>query len=87
MSKNSLFNEEKKSVKRTARCHITLEKSSKNYISLFQEAKPSHHPCHPPHLFASYDCGFSTSWTAMCGFQARFLLAEFTREMRGGRAG
>jgi hypothetical protein len=57
-----------------------LEKSSKNYISLFQEAKPSRHPRHPPHLFESCDGGFST-W---CGLQARFLLAEFTREMRGG---
>ncbi len=27
-----LFKEEKESARRTARCHITLEKSSKNYI-------------------------------------------------------
>ncbi len=32
-------------------------------------------------------CGFSTWWTEMYRLQARFLLAEFTREMRGGRAG
>ena len=59
----------------------------KKLYSLFQEAKPSRHPRHPPHLFASCDGGFSTWWTAMCRFQAPFSLAEFTREMRGGRAG
>ena len=78
--------QQKIAVKRSA-VHITLEKSSKNYISLFQEAKPSRHPRHPPHLFASCVGGFSTWWTAMCRLQARFSLAEFTREMRGGRAG
>ncbi len=41
----------------------------------------------PPHLFASCDGGFSSWWTAMCRLQARFLLTEFTREIRGGRAG
>jgi hypothetical protein len=43
-----MFNEEKKSVRRTARCHLTLEKSSKNYISLFQESPPEGYPRHPP---------------------------------------
>ncbi len=48
VSKDPLFNEEKEPVRRTARCHIILEKSSKNYIPLFQEAKPSRHPRQRP---------------------------------------
>ncbi len=44
-------------------------------------------PTPSPHLFASCHGAFSTWWTAMCGLQARFLLAEFTRGRRGGRAG
>jgi hypothetical protein len=41
--KNPQFQEEKISVRRKARSHVTLEKSSKNYISLC-EGKPSPHP-------------------------------------------
>jgi hypothetical protein len=43
-----MFNEQKESVRRTARCHITLEKSSKNYILCFK--KPSQAATHaiPP---------------------------------------
>ncbi len=63
-----------------------FEEIFKKLYSLFQEAKPGPHSRHPPHLFASCDGGFSTWWTAMCRLQARFLLAKFTREMRGGRA-
>ncbi len=87
ISKDPLFNEEKISVRRTARCHITLEKSSKNYISLFQESPPEGYSRHPPHLSASCHRTFSTWWMAKCGSRVRLLLAEFTRGRGRGRAG
>jgi hypothetical protein len=48
VSKDPLFNEERESLRRMARCHITLEKSSKNYILCFK--KPSQAATHaiPP---------------------------------------
>ncbi len=39
VSKDALFKEEKESARRTASCHVTLEKSSKNYIHC--ESEPS----------------------------------------------
>jgi hypothetical protein len=48
VTKDPLFNEEKESVRRTARCHITLEKSSKTILLCFK--KPSQAATHakPP---------------------------------------
>jgi hypothetical protein len=50
-SKNPQFQEEKISERRKARSQVTLEKSSKNYISLFggKPAVPEgyQYPCHP----------------------------------------
>jgi hypothetical protein len=69
------------------RCHITSEKSSKNFISLFQESPPEGYPCHPPHLSASRYRTFSTCWTASavrgCDFYSRNSLAGGG----GGRVG
>jgi hypothetical protein len=62
-----------------ARCHVTSEKSSKNYISLFQESPPEGYPRHPPHLSASRYRTFSMCWTASavreCDFYSRESLA------------
>ncbi len=83
VSKDALFKKEKESARRTARCHITLEKSSKNYVRC--ESEPSQAPIHsvpPPHLFASCDGGFSTWWGKMC--ESPWQLATATRQLEGG---
>jgi hypothetical protein len=48
VSKDALFKKEKESARRTARCHVSLEKSSKNYIRC--ESEPSQAAIHsvPP---------------------------------------
>jgi hypothetical protein len=48
VSKDALFKEKKESARRTARSHITLEKSSKSYIRC--ESEPSQAAIHsvPP---------------------------------------
>jgi hypothetical protein len=50
VSKDALFKKEKESARRTARCHVSLEKSSKNYIHY--ESEPSQAAIHsvPPYL-------------------------------------
>ncbi len=50
MSKDALFKKEKESERTTARCHVSLEKSSKNYICC--ESEPGQAPTHSPHLLA-----------------------------------
>jgi hypothetical protein len=87
MSKNPLFKEEKIPVRRLARCHVTSEKSSKNYISLFggnpARGLPTRHP--PPlreplpHIFHVLD--------GKCGPQVRLLLARITRWRERGEGG
>ncbi len=77
-----MFKEEKESARRTARSHVTLEKSSKNYILC--ENEPSCHSRLPPHLLANCDGEFSTWWREMCELQAPRQLARFTRGMEGG---
>ncbi len=51
MSEDALFKEEKESARTLARCHVSLEKSSKNYIRCESEpsqaATPSVPPPHP----------------------------------------
>jgi hypothetical protein len=51
VSKDALFNNKKESARTMARCHVSLEKSSKNYIRC--ESEPSQAATHitpPPHL-------------------------------------
>jgi len=43
VSKDALFNNEKESARTMARCHVSLEKSSKNYIRC--ENEPSQATC------------------------------------------
>jgi hypothetical protein len=53
VSKDALFKNEKDSARIMARCHVSLEKSSKNYIHC--ESEPSQAATHsvlPPHLLA-----------------------------------
>jgi hypothetical protein len=52
VSKDALFKEEKESARTLARCHASLEKSSKNYIRC--ESEPSQAATHsiPPHSLA-----------------------------------
>ncbi len=83
--KNPLFQEEKTSLRRKARSHVTSEKSSKNYISLC-EGKPARGlPTPSPHPSASRYRTFYTWWTASairkCEIYSRESLAG------GGRAG
>ncbi len=51
MSKDALLKKEKESARTTARCHVSLEKSSKNYIRC--ESEPSQAAIHsvPPPTF------------------------------------
>ncbi len=77
-SKNPQFQEEKISERRKARSQITLEKSSKNYISLFggKPARGLPTPC-TPHPSAQRNRTFYT-WrlrAGKCDPQVRFLLA------------
>jgi hypothetical protein len=48
VSKDVLFNNEKESARTIARCHVSLEKSSKNYIRC--ENEPSQATCIAPPL-------------------------------------
>jgi hypothetical protein len=63
VSKDALFKKEKESVRTTARCHVSLEKSSKNYIRC--ESEPSQAATHSAPLSTSgqkagFEGGFST---------------------------
>ncbi len=48
VSKDPLFKEEKESVRRMARSHITSEKSSKNYFHCFKKPSQARHSRLPP---------------------------------------
>jgi hypothetical protein len=48
VSKDALFKKEKESARTTARCHVSLEKSSKNYIHC--ESEPSQAAIHSGEL-------------------------------------
>ncbi len=62
--KNPQFQEEKISERRKARCQVTLEKSSKNYISLFGRKPARGLPTPPPHLSGSHYHTFYMWWVA-----------------------
>ncbi len=78
-SKNPQFQEEKISERRKARSQVTLEKSSKNYISLFcgkpARGRPTPPPTPPRREIAHFTRGEPAS--AICGrdFYSRNLLA------------
>jgi len=85
-----LFKKEKESARRTARSHITLEKSSKNYIRCESEPSQAAIHCVPPPPFrelASCDGGFSPWWGKMCELQAPRQLAMATCHLEGGGRG
>ncbi len=48
VSEDALFKKEKESARRTARCHVSLEKSSKNYIRCESEPSQAAIPSVPP---------------------------------------
>jgi SH3-like domain-containing protein len=50
--KDPLFKKEKESARITARCHVSLEKSSKNYIHC--ESEPSQAAIHSGELWRVY---------------------------------
>jgi len=51
VSKDALFNNEKESARTMARCHVSLEKSSKNYIRCENEPSQATRIASPlPHL-------------------------------------
>jgi len=51
VSKDALFNNEKESARTMARCHVSLEKSSKNYIRCENEPSQATLKASPlPHL-------------------------------------
>jgi hypothetical protein len=77
ISKNPLFKEEKISVRRMARCQVTSEKSSNNYISLFCGKPARGLPTPPPTSPRAITHG---------GRQVQDLLARITRG-GGGRVG
>jgi hypothetical protein len=53
VSKDALFKNEKESARTMARCHVSLEKSSKNYIRCENEpSQAATHSVLPPHLLA-----------------------------------
>jgi hypothetical protein len=85
-SKNPQFLEEKISVRRKARGHVTSEKSSKNYISLCEGKPATGLPTPSPHPSANRYRTFYTWWTASairkCKIYSRDLLAG-----EGGRVG
>ncbi len=70
VSKDGLFHNEKESGRTTARCHVSLEKSSKNYSRC--ENEPSQATCiafpltHPPSQLAGFGGVFSTWWSKTC---------------------
>ncbi len=85
-SKDALFKKEKESARTMARCHVSLEKSSKNYIR--RESEPSQAATHsvpPPPLgqTASFESGFSTWWSKIRQEKAPWQLAMGTRHLRG----
>jgi hypothetical protein len=57
VSKYPLFKEEKESARRTARCHLTSEKSSKNYIRCENEPSQAAIQGFLPHLLATRVAG------------------------------
>jgi hypothetical protein len=85
-SKNSQLQEEKTSVRRKARSHVTSEKSSKNYNSLCEGKLARGLPTPSPHPSASRYRTFYMWWTASairkCEIYSRDLLAG-----ERGRAG
>ncbi len=76
---------EKISVRRMARCQVTLEKSSKNYISLLggKPARGLHTP--PPTSPGAVTKHFSTCWTASANRKCEIYSRESLAEGGGGR--
>jgi hypothetical protein len=74
-SKNPQFQEEKKSERRKARSQVTLEKSSKNYISLFggkpARGLPTPPPTPPQKDVAHFTRGEPASAIRRCHFYSR----------------
>jgi hypothetical protein len=85
ISKNPLSKEEEISVRRLARCHVTSEKSSKNYISLFNGKPARGLPTRPPTSPRAVTAHFPR-----VGRQVRFASSRITCENHsregGGRA-
>ncbi len=88
VQKGALFKKEKESARRTARCHVSLEKSSKNYIRC--ESEPSQADIHsltppPP---TSWRIG-GLRWRIfhvvgeMCELEAPWQLAMTTHHLEG----
>jgi hypothetical protein len=85
ISRNPLFKEEKIPVRRLVRCHVTSEKSSKNYISLFNGKPARGLPTPPPTSPRAVTAHFPR-----VGRQVRFASARFTCEnhsWEGGEGG
>jgi hypothetical protein len=87
-SKNPQFLEEKISERRKARSQLTLEKSSKNYISLFGGKPDRGLPTPPPTPqradIAHFTRGEPASAIRRCDFYSRDLLAGEGGEGEGG---
>jgi len=80
ITKNPLFQEEKISVRRMARCQVTSEKSSKNYISLFGGKPARGLPTPPPTSPRAVTAHFTR-----VGWQSASWMCEiYTRESLGG---
>jgi hypothetical protein len=75
---------EKISERIKARSQVTLEKSSKNYISLFGGKPARGLPTPHPQSSAQSNRTFHTWRAGKCDPRTRFLLAEFTRGGGGG---
>jgi hypothetical protein len=84
-SKNPQFQEETISERRKARSQVTLEKSSKNYISLFGGKPARGLPTPPPTPPRREIAHFTHGEPAKCNPQVRFLLARFA--LGGGERG
>ncbi len=85
-SKIPLFQEEKISARRMARCQVTSEKSSENCISLFggkpARGLPTPPPTSPRAITAHFTRVGRQSWSWMCEIYSQESLAG-----EGGRAG
>jgi hypothetical protein len=83
--KNPLFQEEKISVRRTARCQVTSEKSSKNYISLFGGKPARRLPTPPPTSPRAVTAHFTRVGRQVGSASARFTRKNHSRGRGEGR--